>query len=122
MFDFLWNIDYNMNKRSYFGGFMISKEKLKILVDSAKFDVSCSSSGSSRKNNGNIGNASYGGICHSFTEDGRCVSLLKILLTNVCEYNCLYCVNRRSNDVQRAIATPNEICELTMEFYKRNFI
>ncbi|MBO5926216.1 MAG: putative DNA modification/repair radical SAM protein [Clostridia bacterium] len=101
---------------------MISKEKLKILVDSAKFDVSCSSSGSSRKNNGNIGNASYGGICHSFTEDGRCVSLLKILLTNVCEYNCLYCVNRRSNDVQRAIATPNEICELTMEFYKRNFI
>ena len=111
-----------MNKRSYFGGFMISKEKLKILVDSAKFDVSCSSSGSSRKNNGNIGNASYGGICHSFTEDGRCVSLLKILLTNVCEYNCLYCVNRRSNDVQRAIATPNEICELTMEFYKRNFI
>ncbi len=101
---------------------MISKEKLKILVDSAKFDVSCSSSGSNRKNNGGIGNASMGGICHSFTEDGRCVSLLKILMTNVCEYNCLYCVNRRSNDVERAIATPNEICELTMEFYKHNFI
>ncbi|MBR2376338.1 MAG: putative DNA modification/repair radical SAM protein [Clostridia bacterium] len=101
---------------------MISEEKLKILVDSAKFDVSCSSSGSNRKNNGGIGNASYGGICHSFTEDGRCVSLLKILMTNVCEYNCLYCVNRRSNDVPRAIATPNEICELTMEFYKHNFI
>lgn len=101
---------------------MISEKKLKILVDSAKFDVSCSSSGSNRKNNGGIGNASYGGICHSFTEDGRCVSLLKILMTNVCEYNCLYCVNRRSNDVPRAIATPNEICELTMEFYKHNFI
>ena len=101
---------------------MISEEKLKILVDSAKFDVSCSSSGSNRQNNGGIGNASYGGICHSFTEDGRCVSLLKILMTNVCEYNCLYCVNRRSNDVPRAIATPNEICELTMEFYKHNFI
>ena len=101
---------------------MISEEKLKILVDSAKFDVSCSSSGSNRKNNGGIGNASYGGICHSFTEDGRCVSLLKILMTNVCEYNCLYCVNRRSNVVPRAIATPNEICELTMEFYKHNFI
>ncbi len=101
---------------------MISKEKLKILVDSAKFDVSCSSSGSNRINNGGIGNASYGGICHSFTEDGRCVSLLKILMTNICSYNCLYCVNRRSNDVERAIATPSEICELTMEFYKHNFI
>ena len=101
---------------------MISKEKLKILVDSAKFDVSCSSSGSNRTNNGGIGNASYGGICHSFTEDGRCVSLLKILMTNICSYNCLYCINRRSNDVERAIATPNEICELTMEFYKHNFI
>ncbi len=101
---------------------MISPTKLKILVDGAKYDVSCSSSGSSRKNAGGIGNASYGGICHSFTEDGRCVSLLKILMTNICSYNCLYCVNRRSNDVPRAIATPNEICELTMEFYKRNFI
>ncbi len=101
---------------------MISKEKLKILVDSAKFDVSCSSSGSNRKNNGNIGNASFGGICHSFTQDGRCVSLLKILMTNICSYNCLYCQNRSSNDIPRAIATPSEICELTMEFYKHNFI
>ena len=101
---------------------MISNDKLQILVESAKFDVSCSSSGSNRSNNGGIGNACYGGICHSFTEDGRCVSLLKILMTNVCEYNCLYCPNRRSSDVPRAIATPNEICELTMEFYKHNFI
>ncbi len=102
---------------------MIDVEKLKILTDGAKFDVSCSSSGSNRKNSKNgTGNAYYGGICHSFTEDGRCVSLLKILLTNVCEYNCLYCINRRSNDVPRAIATPTEICELTMEFYKRNYI
>ena len=101
---------------------MIDNERLKILVDSAKYDVSCSSSGSSRKNNGNIGNACYGGICHSFTQDGRCISLLKILMTNICSYNCLYCVNRRSNDTPRAIATPTEICELTMEFYKRNYI
>ena len=122
MFDFLLVLRYNMNKCSYLVGFMISKEKLKILVDSAKFDVSCSSSGSNRSNKGGIGNASYGGICHSFTEDGRCVSLLKILMTNICSYNCLYCVNRRSNDVERAIATPSEICELTMEFYKHNFI
>ncbi len=102
---------------------MICPNKLKILTDGAKFDVSCSSSGSNRKNVKNgIGNAYYGGICHSFTEDGRCVSLLKILMTNICEYNCLYCINRRSNDVERAIATPTEICELTMEFYKRNYI
>ena len=101
---------------------MISSEKLKILCDSAKFDVSCSSSGSNRKNTGGIGNACYGGICHSFTQDGRCVSLLKILMTNYCVYDCEYCMNRRSNDLPRAIATPSEICELTMEFYKRNFI
>ncbi len=102
---------------------MISAEKLKILTDSAKFDVSCSSSGSSRKNNNNgTGNGYFGGICHSFTEDGRCVSLLKILMTNICSYNCTYCNSRCSNDVPRAIATPNEICELTMEFYKRNYI
>ncbi len=101
---------------------MITAEKLKILVDSAKFDVSCSSSGSSRKNQGGIGNASFGGICHSFTQDGRCVSLLKILMTNNCVYDCAYCSSRRSNDVKRAIATPDEICELTMEFYRRNYI
>ncbi len=101
---------------------MISAEKLKILVESAKFDVSCSSSGSSRKNKGGIGNASAGGICHSFTQDGRCISLLKILMTNNCVYDCAYCSSRRSNDFPRAIATPDEICELTMEFYKRNYI
>ncbi len=101
---------------------MISPEKLKILVESAKFDVSCSSSGSNRKNQGGVGNASYGGICHSFTQDGRCVSLLKILMTNNCVYDCAYCLSRRSNDVPRAIASPDEICELTMEFYKRNYI
>ena len=101
---------------------MISQKKLRILTESARFDVSCSSSGSSRRNKNGIGDASYGGICHSFTEDGRCVSLLKILMTNICCSNCVYCVNRCSNDVERAIMTPTEICELTMEFYKRNYI
>lgn len=101
---------------------MISENKLKILVESAKFDVSCSSSGSNRKSNRNTGNTCFGGICHSFTEDGRCVSLLKILMTNICSYNCLYCNNRCNNDGEKAIATPTEICELTIEFYKRNYI
>lgn len=101
---------------------LISAEKLKILVESAKFDVSCSSSGSNRQNGGNIGNACKGGICHSFTKDGRCISLLKILMTNNCVYDCAYCLSRRSNDTPRAIASPDEICELTMEFYKRNYI
>lgn len=101
---------------------MLDGQRLKILTESAKYDVSCSSSGSARKNNGGIGNANYGGICHSFTSDGRCISLLKILMSNRCSYDCLYCVNRRSNDVPRAAATPDEICELTMEFYKRNYI
>lgn len=104
------------------GAFMLDGQRLKILTESAKYDVSCSSSGSARKNNGGIGNANYGGICHSFTADGRCISLLKILMSNKCSYDCLYCVNRRSNDVPRASATPDEICELTMEFYKRNYI
>jgi len=102
---------------------MIDVDRLNILTESAKYDVSCSSSGSSRKNSsGKIGNTAIGGICHSFTPDGRCVSLLKILLSNKCEYDCLYCINRRSNDVPRASATPDEICELTMSFYKRNYI
>ena len=101
---------------------MIDEGRLKILVDGAKYDVSCSSSGSSRRNTGGIGNAAFGGICHSFTQDGRCISLLKILLSNQCVYDCLYCVNRRSNDVPRATATPDEICQLVMEFYKRNYI
>ena len=102
---------------------MISSEKLEILVNAAKFDVSCSSSGSNRRNaKGGIGNAESSGICHSFTPDGRCVSLLKILMSNDCVYNCLYCMSRRGNECKRATATPDEICELTMEFYKRNYI
>lgn len=101
---------------------MTIKEKLIILSDSAKYDASCSSSGSTRKNKDGIGNAAYSGICHSFTSDGRCVSLLKILMTNLCIFDCKYCINRRSNDVKRAIFTPIEICEITMNFYKRNYI
>ena len=102
---------------------MIDGERLKILVESAKYDVSCSSSGSSRKNTPKgMGNAVAGGICHCFAADGRCISLLKILMTNRCAYDCQYCVNRRSNDVPRAEATPDEICELVMNFYKRNYI
>ena len=97
--------------------------KLKILTESAKYDVSCSSSGSSRKNTRNgLGNADISGICHSFSEDGRCISLLKILLSNDCVYNCQYCVNRHSNDIPRANATPDEICDLVINFYKRNYI
>jgi len=98
------------------------EEKLRILADAAKYDVSCSSSGSKRKNKGGIGDASYSGICHSYTEDGRCVSLLKILLTNHCIYDCAFCVSRRSNHVQRAAFTVDEVVSLTMNFYRRNFI
>ncbi|WP_054740857.1 putative DNA modification/repair radical SAM protein [Cellulosilyticum ruminicola] len=98
-------------------------EKLKILSDAAKYDVSCSSSGSTRKGQkGNLGAAATSGICHSFTPDGRCISLLKILLTNYCIYDCAYCINRRSNDVQRASFTPQEIINLTINFYRRNYI
>lgn len=98
-------------------------EKLRILTDAAKYDASCSSSGSSRKNTpGGIGNGSQAGICHSFSADGRCISLLKILLTNYCIYDCQYCINRRSNDVERAAFTPREVADLTIEFYKRNYI
>lgn len=98
------------------------QEKLAILADAAKYDVSCSSSGSKRKNTGGIGDASASGICHTFTEDGRCVSLLKILLTNHCIYDCAFCVSRRSNDVKRAAFTVEEVVELTMNFYRRNYI
>ena len=101
---------------------MISQEKLTILTEGAKYDVSCSSSGSNRKNQGGIGNGYISGCCHSFTPDGRCVSLLKILLSNDCIYNCKYCPNRLDADVPRATATPEEICELTIDFYKRNYI
>ena len=101
---------------------MISEEKLKILTESAKYDVSCSSSGSGRKNGGGMGNAAPAGCCHSFTPDGRCISLLKILLSNRCIYSCRYCPNRADADVPRASATPEEIAELTLDFYKRNYI
>ena len=98
-------------------------EKLKILADSAKYDASCSSSGSKRKNTKDgIGNGHYSGICHSWGADGRCISLLKILLTNCCMYDCKYCINRCSNSVKRATFTPREIADLTIHFYKRNYI
>ena len=99
------------------------REKLSILADAAKYDVSCSSSGSNRKNTSNgLGDASNSGICHTYTEDGRCVSLLKILLTNHCIYDCAFCVSRKSNDVKRAAFTVDEVVDLTMNFYRRNYI
>ena len=98
-------------------------EKLSILADAAKYDVSCSSSGSSRKNeNKGLGDAKGVGICHAYTEDGRCVSLLKILLTNHCIFDCAYCVSRKSNDVKRAAFTVQEVVDLTINFYRRNYI
>lgn len=98
-------------------------DKLKILTDAAKYDVACTSSGTQRSNDGTgIGSCAQAGICHSFSADGRCISLLKILFTNECIYDCKYCINRRSNDVPRASFTPDEICTLTMEFYRRNYI
>lgn len=98
-------------------------EKLGILTDAAKYDVACTSSGVDRKGDGaGIGNTLAAGICHSFSSDGRCISLLKILFTNECIYDCKYCINRKSNDVPRASFTPDEVCTLMMEFYKRNYI
>lgn len=98
-------------------------DKLNILADAAKYDVSCSSSGSSRNGDGKgMGNTVKAGLCHSFAADGRCISLLKILFTNECIFDCKYCINRRSNDVPRASFTPDEVCSLTMEFYRRNYI
>lgn len=99
------------------------KRKLSILSDAAKYDVSCSSSSSNRKNTANgIGQAHNSGICHSWSEDGRCISLLKILLTNKCIYSCEYCINRKENNVERAEFTPEEVADLTINFYKRNYI
>ncbi|MEG0926295.1 putative DNA modification/repair radical SAM protein [Chryseobacterium sp.] len=99
------------------------KEKLEILADAAKYDVSCSSSGGTRKNKkGALGDSSVSGICHTYTEDGRCVSLLKILLTNHCIYDCAYCVSRSSNDIKRAAFTVEEVVDLTINFYRRNYI
>lgn len=98
-------------------------EKLTILADSAKYDASCSSSGSKRANTkGDIGNGDVSGICHSWGADGRCISLLKILMSNACIYDCKYCINRCSNNVKRATFTPREIADLTIQFYKRNYI
>ena len=98
-------------------------EKLEILADAAKYDAACTSSGLDRAGRpGTIGSTTFAGCCHSFSADGRCISLLKVLMTNVCAYDCQYCVNRRSNDVPRAAFTPRELCELTMGFYRRNYI
>lgn len=102
---------------------MTLDEKLEILSDAAKYDVSCTSSGVQRNGDGKgMGNCRKAGICHSFSADGRCISLLKILLTNECIYDCKYCVNRSTNDVVRTSFTPEEVCTLTMEFYRRNYI
>ena len=98
-------------------------DKLKILSDSAKYDVACTSSGTDRSSGGEgIGNAAACGICHSFAADGRCISLLKVLMSNACVFDCKYCVNRVSNDVRRATFSPRELAELTMNFYRRNYI
>lgn len=99
------------------------EEKLQILSDAAKYDVACTSSGSDRRGKkGSLGNSCAAGICHSFAADGRCISLLKVLLSNECVYDCKYCLNRRSNDKVRTTFTPEELCSITMEFYKRNYI
>ena len=98
-------------------------DKLKILTDGAKYDVACTSSGVDRENGSHgMGSAVSCGICHTFSADGRCVSLLKVLMTNCCIFDCAYCVNRRSNPVPRAAFTPRELADLTMQFYRRNYI
>ena len=98
-------------------------QKLTVLTDAAKYDVACTSSGVDRAGKaGGIGSAVACGICHSFAADGRCISLLKVLMSNVCAYDCAYCVNRRSNDTPRASFTPREMADLTMQFYRRNYI
>src|SRR6201995_5291829 len=102
---------------------MTIQQKLSILADAAKYDASCASSGSKREGNGKgLGHSDGTGICPSYTPDGRCVSLLKILLTNFCTYDCVFCVNRVSSDIQRARFTPDEVVNLTLDFYKRNYI
>ena len=97
-------------------------EKLEILSDAAKYDAACTSSGSDRGRGGSIGSAVNCGICHSWSADGRCISLLKVLFTNYCEFDCAFCINRKSNDVKRAAFTPRELADLTINFYKRNYI
>lgn len=114
----MWKMEYMVKE-----GDMPLNDKLQVLTDAAKYDVACTSSGVERKGDGrSIGNCVAAGICHSFSGDGRCISLLKILLTNECIFDCKYCRNRHSNDIPRATFTPEEICTLTMEFYRRNYI
>ena len=110
------------NVQDPWGDAMDVYEKLRILADGAKYDVSCATSGVERKNVGRMGNASCMGICHSWSADGRCISLMKVLLTNRCVYDCEYCINRRTNDVARASFEPEELAKLAMEFYRRNYI
>lgn len=111
------------NKPKIYDGTQTIMDKLGILSDAAKYDVACTSSGVDRRGDGtHMGNCLAGGICHSFSADGRCISLLKILFTNECIYDCKYCINRKSNDVPRASFTPEEVCTLTMQFYRRNYI
>src|SRR5665648_371055 len=101
------------------------REKLAILADAAKYDASCASSGTSKRNSlggRGVGSTEGSGICHAYAPDGRCISLLKILLTNFCIYDCLYCVNRSSSNVRRARFTADEVVQLTLDFYKRNYI
>ena len=98
-------------------------QKLEILADAAKYDVACTSSGADRSaRRGELGNSLAAGLCHSFTPDGRCVSLLKVLMTNACIYDCAYCANRRSNAIERTAFTPQELADLTIAFYRRNYI
>ena len=97
-------------------------EKLEILTDAAKYDAACTSSGSDRGRGGSVGSAVKCGICHSWSADGRCISLLKVLYTNYCEFDCAFCINRKSNDVKRTAFTPRELADLTINFYKRNYI
>lgn len=102
---------------------MTTMEKLTILTDAAKYDAACTSSGLHRQaRRGRMGSTTVAGCCHTFSADGRCVTLLKVLMTNVCAYDCQYCINRRSNDLPRAMFEPRELAELTMEFYRRNYI
>lgn len=123
MFDFLFFCVIMSTNVWIRGNEMDTLDKLKILADSAKYDTSCSSSGSNRKNKNNgIGNGDVSGICHSWGADGRCISLLKILFSNCCIYDCKYCINRCTNSVKRATFTPREVADLTINFYKRNYI
>ena len=123
MFDILFSYDIITTNIYLEMIFLDIFEKLKILSDSAKYDASCSSSGSNRRNSSSgIGNGNISGICHSWGADGRCISLLKILFTNACIYECKYCINRCSNNVKRATFTPREVADLTINFYRRNYI